>query len=257
MNKEFETIGKQVDVHYVNGGVPSIIEETVEGYYIEHRGLSVEELLQDQEVIYQSLQTNTRSDTTKASGSSDISPGHVHSGDERRIAEKEGESSQVHDFDSQLDSDEAFARSLQELESRLADTFVGETTEAANTTSGFSTDNSDPSPSDTTAVVMRQDNIDPDDMNYEELRLLGEAIGTEDRGLSEELISYLQPFEYRRGLFSREDIDEKCVICCTEYEDEDMLIRLPCQHRYHSDCVAKWLKLNKACPICKEEVFGS
>lgn len=83
-----------------------------------------------QEVIYQSLQTNTRSDTTKASGSSDISPGHVHSGDERRIAEKEGESSQVHDFDSQLDSDEAFARSLQELESRLADTFVGETTEA-------------------------------------------------------------------------------------------------------------------------------
>ncbi|RWR89362.1 zinc finger protein [Cinnamomum micranthum f. kanehirae] len=257
MNPEFETAGKQVDVHYVNGGVPSIIEETVEGYYIEHRDLSLEELLQDQEVLYQSFQTNTRIDTTKASGSSDTSPGHDRSGDERRIVEKEGESSQVHDFDSQLDSDEAFARSLQELESRLADTFVGETTEAANTTYGFSTDNSDPSPSDTTAVVTRQDDIDPDDMTYEEMRSLGEGIGTEDRGLSEELISYLQPFEYRRGPSSTEDIDEKCVICCTEYEDGDMLISLPCQHQYHSDCIAKWLKLNKACPICKEEVFGS
>lgn len=48
MNPEFETAGNQVDVHYVNGGVPSIIEETVEGYYIEHRDLSLEELLQDQ-----------------------------------------------------------------------------------------------------------------------------------------------------------------------------------------------------------------
>lgn len=64
---------------------------------------------------------------TKASGSSDTSPGHDHSGYERRIVEKEGESSQVHDFDSQLDSDEAFARSLQELEIQ---TSVGETTDA-------------------------------------------------------------------------------------------------------------------------------
>lgn len=82
-----------------------------------------------QEIVYQSLQTNARSDTTNASGSSSTSPGHNHSGDNRRILEV-GESSQVHDSESQVASDEAFARSLQELENQLADTSVGETTEA-------------------------------------------------------------------------------------------------------------------------------
>jgi len=104
--------------------------------------------------------------------------------------------------------------------------------------------------------VPREDNINPDNMTYEELQSLGEQIGTENKGLSDELISYLPTSKYRTGFFSRNVTDE-CVVCKTYYKNGQKLIALPCQHRYHADCITQWLQLNKVCPVCNEEVFGS
>ncbi|KAJ1693203.1 hypothetical protein LUZ63_009901 [Rhynchospora breviuscula] len=102
----------------------------------------------------------------------------------------------------------------------------------------------------------REDNINPDNMTYEELQALGEQIGTENKGLSDELISYLPTSKYRTGFFSRKSTEE-CVVCKTYYKNGQNLISLPCQHRYHADCITQWLQLNKVCPVCNEEVFGS
>ncbi|KAJ4803788.1 RING/U-box superfamily protein [Rhynchospora pubera] len=104
--------------------------------------------------------------------------------------------------------------------------------------------------------VQREDNINPDNMTYEELQALGEQIGTENKGLSDELISYLPTSKYRTGFFSRKSTEE-CVVCKTYYKNGQNLITLPCQHRYHADCITQWLQLNKVCPVCNEEVFGS
>ncbi|KAF3325063.1 E3 ubiquitin ligase BIG BROTHER-like protein [Carex littledalei] len=104
--------------------------------------------------------------------------------------------------------------------------------------------------------VPREDNINPDSMTYEELQSLGEQIGTENKGLSDELISYLPTSKYRTGFFSR-NVTEECVVCKTYYKNGQKLITLPCQHRYHADCITQWLQLNKVCPVCNEEVFGS
>ncbi|XP_078174141.1 E3 ubiquitin-protein ligase BIG BROTHER-like isoform X2 [Carex rostrata] len=104
--------------------------------------------------------------------------------------------------------------------------------------------------------VPREDNINPDNMTYEELQSLGEQIGTENKGLSDELISYLPTSKYRTGFFSR-NVTEECVVCKTYYKNGQKLITLPCQHRYHADCITQWLQLNKVCPVCNEEVFGS
>ncbi|GJR98129.1 RNA-directed DNA polymerase, eukaryota [Tanacetum coccineum] len=49
--------------------------------------------------------------------------------------------------------------------------------------------------------VVWQDDIDPDNMTYEELLDLGEAIGTESRGLSQELIDSLPTTRYKSGGF--------------------------------------------------------
>ncbi|KAG9149454.1 hypothetical protein Leryth_026554 [Lithospermum erythrorhizon] len=105
--------------------------------------------------------------------------------------------------------------------------------------------------------VAWEDNINPDNMTYEELLDLGEAIGTENRGLSEELISLLPTSKYKSGgLFSRKRSEERCVICQMRYKRGDRQVSLPCKHVYHIDCGSKWLSINKTCPVCSAEVFG-
>ncbi|KAK4745589.1 hypothetical protein SAY87_011901 [Trapa incisa] len=104
--------------------------------------------------------------------------------------------------------------------------------------------------------VTWQDNIDPDSMTYEELLELGEAVGTQNRGLSQELISLLPISKYKRFFFSRKRSQhERCVICQMEYKRGDRCMTLPCKHIYHAGCCSRWLSINKACPICYTEVW--
>ncbi|PIA48516.1 hypothetical protein AQUCO_01400832v1 [Aquilegia coerulea] len=106
--------------------------------------------------------------------------------------------------------------------------------------------------------VLWQDNVDPDNMTYEELLDLGEAVGSHSRGLSKELIELLPVSKYKSGSFfwRKRSRTERCVICQMKYKRGERQITLPCKHVYHTDCGTKWLSINKACPICYTEVFG-
>lgn len=105
--------------------------------------------------------------------------------------------------------------------------------------------------------VVWQDNIDPDNMTYEELLDLGEAVGTQNRGLSQELIGLLPISKFKFGdLFKRKNSGKRCVICQMTYKRGDQQIKLPCGHLYHAECITKWLSINKKCPVCNNEVFG-
>lgn len=105
--------------------------------------------------------------------------------------------------------------------------------------------------------VTWQDDIDPDTMTYEELLDLGEAVGTQSRGLSQELINLLPTSKHKSGgIFSRKKSVDRCVICQMRYKRGDRQINLPCKHAYHMDCGSKWLSINKTCPICNCVVFG-
>jgi hypothetical protein len=48
--------------------------------------------------------------------------------------------------------------------------------------------------------------------------------------------------------------DAVCSICLESYEDGDELRHLWCSHHFHKECVDEWLKLNKKCPMCREDV---
>jgi hypothetical protein len=54
------------------------------------------------------------------------------------------------------------------------------------------------------------------------------------------------------------DLDKEkyknCSICMDEYNDEDKLRMLKCEHGFHVECIDKWLtECNYKCPVCRDD----
>lgn len=146
-------------------------------------------------------------------------------------------------------SDEAYARALQDAEDRemaarlLALSGINEReAEEAEDHGGNSQDT--------------WEDVDPDELSYEELLALGDVVGTENRGLSTDSIASLPSMSYKMQS-NQDGNSESCVICRLDYEDGDTLTVLSCKHSYHSECINNWLKINKVCPVCSAEVSTS
>ncbi|KAG4918610.1 hypothetical protein JHK85_056891 [Glycine max] len=88
------------------------------------------------------------------------------------------------------------------------------------------------------------EDVDPDELSYEELLALGEAVGTESRGLSTDTIACLPSVNYKTGS-DQHGSNDSCVICRVDYEDDESLTVLSCKHLYHPECINNWLKINK------------
>jgi Ring finger domain len=57
--------------------------------------------------------------------------------------------------------------------------------------------------------------------------------------------------EHAKGL---EEDGPHCSICLGEYEDGEKLVRLPCGHIYHEDCVSSWTTNHTRCPLCNYDL---
>ncbi|KAK1272573.1 E3 ubiquitin ligase BIG BROTHER-related [Acorus gramineus] len=158
-------------------------------------------------------------------GGEDVSDyGSSHSGsyEEEDEEEEEGEPSA-------FDSDEAYARALQEAEEQAVASRLMALT-------GF-----------------HWQEVDPDELSYEELLALGEVVGTQSRGLSVDTIASLPSTNYK-AQSSQDGGTDQCVICRVDYEEGDALTVLSCKHLYHPECINNWLQINKVCPVCSTEV---
>lgn len=47
---------------------------------------------------------------------------------------------------------------------------------------------------------------------------------------------------------------EECAVCLEELKEEETLMQLPCDHRFHSKCLVPWLHNNNHCPCCRSEL---
>lgn len=160
-----------------------------------------------------------------------------------------GDSNQAVELETEnFSSDEAYARALQDAEERemaarmlalagLNDRVVEEAEDHR--------DNQE-----------RWEDVDPDELLYEELLALGDVVGTESRGLSADTIASLSSVSYKTGS-SQHGTNDSCVICRLDFEDGEMLTVLSCKHSYHPGCINKWLHINRVCPVCSAEVSGS
>eukprot|EP00934_Nitzschia_sp_Nitz4_P003783 Nitzschia sp. Nitz4//scaffold15_size197535//132603//134631//NITZ4_001593-RA/size197535-augustus-gene-0.228-mRNA-1//-1//CDS//3329537760//3773//frame0 len=63
-------------------------------------------------------------------------------------------------------------------------------------------------------------------------------------------------FQYRAADHVEEPLDEECVICLDDFEEDTRLRKLPCGHVFHSTCISRWLVERSAvCPLCKYDLY--
>lgn len=46
-----------------------------------------------------------------------------------------------------------------------------------------------------------------------------------------------------------------CTICLGDYEDGEELVKLPCGHTYHSECIGAWTAEHSKCPLCNLDLL--
>ncbi|KAL4433972.1 hypothetical protein ABPG75_000413 [Micractinium tetrahymenae] len=159
-------------------------------------------------------------------------------------------------------TDEEMARRLQEHEERefqarlLALAGVGPAGAAASGAAAAGEGEGGEGAAQEAEGYYTEDDVDPDEMTYEELTALGEAVGTVSRGILQADIDALPQAQYFEVASAGAAAEEQCPICRVEYEPEDAVKVLPlCKHYAHPECIAEWLKRNKVCCICNKEVL--
>lgn len=47
---------------------------------------------------------------------------------------------------------------------------------------------------------------------------------------------------------------ENCCICINNFEKEDMIIRLKCDHIFHENCLLDSINFSNCCPLCRDNI---
>ena len=45
-----------------------------------------------------------------------------------------------------------------------------------------------------------------------------------------------------------------CSICLCDYDEDDEVVVLPCQHLFHDDCLNQWIANHYKCPLCNHDL---
>ncbi|CAJ1341669.1 unnamed protein product [Effrenium voratum] len=70
------------------------------------------------------------------------------------------------------------------------------------------------------------------------------------KGANQELIDSLPLMVYS----PERSTDQSCAVCLSEFDKDAVLRRLPCAHSFHRNCIDKWLRRNKVCPLCLQDI---
>lgn len=48
--------------------------------------------------------------------------------------------------------------------------------------------------------------------------------------------------------------DTECSICITNIDDNDEIMKTPCNHFFHKECLTRWMEENMVCPLCRNSL---
>ncbi|XP_065871348.1 probable E3 ubiquitin-protein ligase RHY1A [Euphorbia lathyris] len=92
----------------------------------------------------------------------------------------------------------------------------------------------------------------------ERLQLIQESYKKKPPGLTSEDIDCLQSEIYSSSEEGKiACLSRDCSICLENFVDEDKLIHLPCEHRFHSACLDRWIRSCGDCPYCRRDIVVS
>ncbi|CAD8168072.1 unnamed protein product [Paramecium octaurelia] len=97
-------------------------------------------------------------------------------------------------------------------------------------------------------LIQMQNNVDLDEMSYEQLQELQEKMGFVSRGLVEHQIQVL----LKQCTIQNQTND--CCTICLEDSGSPVEIQLECGHVFHKECISEWLSREKHCPVCKRDI---
>jgi len=100
----------------------------------------------------------------------------------------------------------------------------------------------------------------PQTYNTEILMNIINNILNEDDNEYKDVVTTLdeEDFSKIKSYKQEEDSESSCIICCDNFVKDIDVSCLPCQHKYHTECITTYLKeYNYICPICRAEVGKS
>ncbi|GBG26111.1 E3 ubiquitin-protein ligase ATL42 [Hondaea fermentalgiana] len=77
------------------------------------------------------------------------------------------------------------------------------------------------------------------------------------KGVPKRTINKLPVEKFDPASFAEKGYSLECSICITEFEPDEELRRLPCDHFFHKDCVDTWLNQNATCPMCRNDISNT
>jgi len=53
-----------------------------------------------------------------------------------------------------------------------------------------------------------------------------------------------------------EEENLECTICQSEFQKNDIVRKLKCNHHFHVSCIDKWFETHSTCPTCRQQING-
>ena len=102
--------------------------------------------------------------------------------------------------------------------------------------------------------------LDVDNMDYDQLLTLGQQLGdvkTERwAAVADQHIAKIPTYTFTAANGGNATGgDHMCCVCQCDFEEEEKLMSLPCEHTFHAECISKWLEEHSTCCVCKASIL--